>query len=183
MTNDEENEEGPVLTIKSAADAERYLNLLKASAARAQTWLLSQSAEPLALLSRMKFDAVGVHPVEGRPLNIVEQINQTWTYAVAIAAAKQLMLLHPEAGGYLLAPGAHAKTPLDVMSIVPGLVGAETFAAVKPSNNRKLAKDLAKLQSRPERFRYIFFMSPSYPSTSRVPKLEKFGIEVWSVTL
>jgi hypothetical protein len=29
------------------------------------------------LLRRMKFDPVGYHPIEGQPLNFVEQINQT----------------------------------------------------------------------------------------------------------
>jgi hypothetical protein len=33
----------------------------------------------------MKFEQVGFHPLEDRPLNIIEQINQTWTFAVAIA--------------------------------------------------------------------------------------------------
>jgi hypothetical protein len=161
MTNEQEKDDGPVLTIKTEADADRYLELVRA----------------------MKFEAVGVHPVEARALSLVEQINQTWTYGVAIAAARQLLRIHPEAEGFQLAPGANAKMPLDVMSITPGLIGAETFAAVKPSNNGKLAKDLLKLASRPERFRYVFFMSPGHPTTARVPKLEKFGIEVWSVTL
>jgi hypothetical protein len=43
-------------------------------------------------------------------LNLVEQINQTWTYLVALAAAKQLLTLHPEAGGYRLAPGRTRPT-------------------------------------------------------------------------
>ena len=38
----------------------------------------------------MKFETVGFHPVDGCALNVVEQINQTWTYTVALAATKQL---------------------------------------------------------------------------------------------
>jgi hypothetical protein len=74
----------------------------------------------------MKFEMVGTHPVDGHALNLVEQINQTWTYMVALAAARQLLVLHPEAGGYRLAPGAHAAAPLDIMREAEGLVGAET---------------------------------------------------------
>jgi hypothetical protein len=45
------------------------------------------------------------------------------------------------------------------MSEAPGLVGAETFAAVDPRNNKKLELDLQKLAARTEQHRYLFFMS------------------------
>src|SRR5271156_7229809 len=109
--------------------------LRRASAARAQSWIAAQSGDPLDLLRRMKFEPVGFHPIEDRPLNVVEQINQTWTYAVALSATRVLLELHPEAGGFKVAPGAHMALPLDIMSEEPGLVGAETFAAVHPRNN------------------------------------------------
>ena len=67
------------------------------------------------------------------------------------------------------------------MSEMPGLVGAETFAAVDPSNNRKLKKDLKQLIARTERHRYLFFMSPLFPGTKRLPRLEPDNIQVWSV--
>lgn len=89
-------------------------------------------------------------------VNLVEQINQTWTYLVALAVAKQLLELHPEANGYRLAPGAHASQALDIMSEADGLVGAETFAAVHPRNNDKLNNDLRKMAARTELNRYIF---------------------------
>jgi hypothetical protein len=82
-----------------------------------------------------------------------------------------------------LAPGAHAALALDVMS-EDGLVGAETFAAVKPNNNGKLAADLAKLAKHPEiPHCYVFFISPLFPSIQRQPQLEIDGVEVWSVHL
>ncbi|UZO94955.1 Hypothetical protein RMHFA_05626 (plasmid) [Roseomonas mucosa] len=112
---------------------------------------------------------------------LVEQLNQTWTFAVALAAARQLLALHPEAGGYRLAPGAHASIPLDIMSEADGLVGAETFAAVDPANNRKLAGDLAKMAARPELHRYVFFMSPRFPGEQRLTRFERDGVQVWSV--
>ena len=103
-----------------------------ASARRVRDWVATQSDDPLDLLRRMKFDPVGYHPIEDRSLNFIEQINQTRTFAVALAAARQLLALHPDVGGFRLAPGAHASIPLDIMSEAEGQVGAETFAAVTP---------------------------------------------------
>ena len=71
--------------------------------------------------------------------------------------------------------------PLDIMSEKPGLIGAETFAAVDPANNRKLSKDLAKLDGRMETYRYVFFMSPLFPGNERISRFERDGIQVWSV--
>ncbi|HEY5409199.1 MAG TPA: hypothetical protein VIJ94_00605 [Caulobacteraceae bacterium] len=172
---------GRYLEVRTIGDVERHLDAIRASAARAHKWIAAQSGDSLDLLRRMKFDLVGFHPIEDRPLNVIEQINQTWTYAVALSAARVLLELHPEAGGFKVAPGAHMSLPLDIMSEKAGLVGAETFAAVNPRNNQKLAKDLAKLANRPETHRYVFFMSPRYPGDKRQPVLERSGIQVWSV--
>lgn len=169
------------LVIRSPAEADALIETVRLSAARAQSWISQQTGDPLDLLRRMKFEPVGFHPLEDRELNIIEQINQTWTFAVAITAARQLLSLHPEAGGFRLAPGAHAALELDIMSEVPGYLGAETFAAVHPRNNGKLAADITKLSARSERFRYVFFMSPLYPGNVRRPQLERNGVEVWSV--
>ena len=89
--------------------------------------------------------------------------------------------MHPEACGYVLAPGAHAAIALDIMSEAPGLVGAETFAAVDPRNNNKLDMDLRKLAARTEHHRCVFFMSPGFPGFKRLPHWERNGIQVWSV--
>ncbi len=129
----------------------------------------------------MKFETRGFHPIHGHALNIVEQINQTWSYTVALVAARHLLELHPAAQGYRLAPGAHKAMDLDIMSEAAGLVGAETFAAVDPGNNQKLNKDLKKLAGRHEQHRYVFFMSPNFPGTRRIKEFECDGVEVWSV--
>lgn len=107
-------------TIRCIDDADRLMALIRGSASRVHDWVAAQTGDPLEMLRRMRFDPVGFHPVEDRPLNLVEQINQTWTYAVAVAAARQLLLLHPEAGGFHLAPGAYMARELDIMSQAPG---------------------------------------------------------------
>jgi hypothetical protein len=167
--------------IQNDDDADRLIQTIRASAQRAHDWIATQSGDPLDMLKRMKFEPAGFHPVEDRALNVVEQINQTWTYFVAASAAKQLLKLHPDVGGFHLAPGAHASLELDIMSAEPGTVGAETFAAVDPRNNRKLYLDLQKMAARAERHRYVFFMSPLYPEAGRQAKLERDGVEVWSL--
>ena len=171
------------LIITSAADVDRGLDLIRASAAQAKAWLVAHEGEPLDLLRQMKFQAVGVHPVEERPLNLIEQVNQTWTYMVALEAARRLLDLHPEAGGFRVAPGAHMSIPLDIMSLNTGLVGAETFAATRPGSNNKRNKDLGKLAGRPELHRYIFFSAPGFDDTARRPELERAGVQVWSVAV
>lgn len=67
------------------------------------------------------------------------------------------------------------------MSHVEGLVGAETFAAVDPRNNKKLASDLDKLAERTEQYRYVFFMSPMFPKSERQTAFERSGVMVWSI--
>jgi hypothetical protein len=158
------------------------MDKIRTAASSVRSWIADQDGDdPLDILRRMKFEPVGFHPIHGHVLNIVEQINQTWTYCVALAAARQLLLLHPDVGGFRLAPGAHACQALDIMSVAEGCVGAETFAAVTPRNNGKLAADLKKLAMRPERHRYVFFMSPRYPGNERLPAFEQNGVQVWSV--
>ena len=169
------------LTVRTLEEADKLMAQVRESAARAHEWIKSQ-ADPLEMLRAMKFQPVGRHPIEtDRRLNFIEQVNQTWTFAVAIAAARQLLALHPDAGGFKLAPGAHASLPLDIMSEKDRLVGAETFAAVTPRNNGKLATDLKKLSNRHETHRYVFFAAPNFPGNKRRKELEEkfehFGIQ------
>lgn len=159
------------------------LSHLHASAQHTRDWIVANSDDPLLLLRALKFEEVGLHPVENRPLNVIEQLNQTFTYAVAFAAASQLFNLHPDLAGLKIAPGAHMALPLDIMSIEEGLIGAETFAAVDYRNNRKLTRDLDVMALRNEQHRYVFFASPTFPTTERQIKLERHGVQVWSVEI
>jgi hypothetical protein len=169
------------MRVGNIGDIDRYMDQVRDAAAKTQKWMAAPNGDSLHLLRRMKFEAGGVHPIFGHPLNVIEQINQTWTFVVALCAARHLLQRHPEAGGFVLAPGAHATIDLDIMSEKPGLVGAETFAAVDPANNDKLKLDLRKLAARPERHRYLFFMSPRFPGFKRLPQFERDRTEVWCV--
>jgi hypothetical protein len=167
------------LIVRTTEDAELLIAKVREAAAYAREWIFEQTGDPLDLLRQVKFDPVGFHPISHGPLNFIEQVNQTWTFLAALAATRQLLALHPDAGGFRLAPGAEAFQQLDVMSEKEGLVGAETFAAVSPHNNDKLKKDLAKLARRSEKHRYVFFLSPRSPGNKLLS--ESDGIQVWSV--
>lgn len=171
---------GP-LRVSSVAEADALMDKIRATAASVQDWIAEQSRDPLDMLRRMKFDFVGFHPIEGHALNVLEQINQTWSYCVALAAARQLLLLHADAGGFNPAPGAHACQALDIMKVVDGFLGAETLAAVTPRNNGKLDADLLKLSTRHEKHRYVFFMSHLFQGNKRLFQFEQPDVQVWSV--
>ena len=172
------------IIVKSHSDIHKALQRIEESAERANLALAILPSTPLRALESIKFKPIGSHPLCDRPLNFIEQVNQTFTYLVAVRAARLLMQWHDDAGGFILRPGAHApKNTLDIESIKPGLVGAETFAAVCPENNSKLSKDLEKLASRAEKSRYVFFMSPAFPTTVRLRHKERNGVKVYSIGL
>lgn len=172
-----------ILTITSHADLQQYLDTIE-SATETAVAALATATSPREALRRMKFEQIGRHPIEkDRPLNLIEQINQTFTYLVALKATEWLLDQHPDAGGFRLAPGATMALPFDIMSVEPDVVDAETFAATHPGSNRKLAKDLAKLSASSARFRYAFFYAPNFRA-GRVDKLEAVtGVEVHCVDI
>lgn len=171
-----------IIGIGSQTDLDQHLAAVRDATARAVTAIAAVRTSEEAL-KKIKFEALGFHPITGHALNFIEQVNQTFTYLVALHATAWLLDRHPDAGGFRLAPGASAKLPLDIMSVVPGLVGAETFAAVHPKNNDKLTRDIQKLRLFPHRYRYAFFYSPGF-TPGRIERLEVAdGIEVHCVEI
>ena len=107
---------------------------------------------------------------------------QTWTYLVSLKALPFLFERHPEAGGFRLNLGTEGGT--DIESLVPDVVAAEAFAAVYPSNNGKLAKDLKKLARACPAVpaKYVFFHAPGFPlGRQSALELVDGSIEVWCV--
>jgi len=133
--------------------------------------------EGLELLRRLKFTRFGHDPVTGAPINLIEQVNQTFTVLVALRAAAWLFGVHPDCGGI------HARfataAGFDLESCEPKLFAAEVFAATHPRSNGKLKKDIERLASKADVFgrRYVFFNSPGFQSGRR-PELEMPGKDV-----
>lgn len=172
------------IIVQSVAEIEPLVDRVRAAAARtvqAITRLTAAEPDVLEVLRQMKFAMIAWHPLDDQPLNLIEQINQTWTYLVTLRALPFLFARHPEAGGFQLNLGT-ASGP-DIVSLVPNVVAAEVFAAVHPMNNGKIMKDLRKLaQDCPSASaRYVFFAAPGYKH-ERHTKLERIpGIEVWGI--
>ena len=122
--------------------------------------VLLTTGHPLEVFAKLKFDMSGYHPTADRPLNLIEQINQTFTYFASIRAARWLLKHHPSAAPFKLNLGTVGGTDIESLD---GSVAAETFASVDPKNNSKLEKDIAKVASTSAKYKYVFYICPSHP--------------------
>ena len=170
-----------VRAIRTVDDVEELAVAVTQSAERALAQLEKRAAskQGLQALWSMKFSPIGCDPLNAEmPLNLIEQINQTFTYLASAKAAKQLLALHPGLAPFAVNLGTSPGSDIESAC---GSLAAEVFAAVNTSNNRKLVKDRAKVSRTNARFKYVFFMYPGY-DPGRQPKSEREpGVEVWSV--
>src|SRR5579863_5322615 len=102
------------LIVSGAQEIDHYLATIQQSSAKAATALTALTNNPDHLFWQIKFLPRGRHPIEDRQLNLVEQINQTWTFIAALEAARILLQNHPTRT-FSLSPGAHAALRFDVM--------------------------------------------------------------------
>src|SRR5213080_1850163 len=49
---------------------------------------------PIEAFTRLKFEQLGFHPIEDRSLNIIEQLNQTFSYFASLRAARWIIENH-----------------------------------------------------------------------------------------
>ncbi|MEA2165120.1 MAG: hypothetical protein QOK37_3247 [Thermoanaerobaculia bacterium] len=150
------------------------------SATVAATTLASlvQNHSPLTLLSKAKFETIGSDPLANHPLNLIEQINQTFTYLASFEAVRYLLRHHSKHGPFHLNLG-NVKGP-DIYSS-DGHVVAEVFAAVKPSNNRKLEKDVKKLSVVSAQYRYVFYSCASERAGEVAPLVDCPDVRIISL--
>jgi len=171
-----------IRTVISASELDAIVTAAAASAVEALSQLrqVGSEQEALKVLWDMKVGSIGRDPLNSdAPLNLIEQINQTFTYIASARAASKLFELHPNAAPFTLNLGT--STGSDIESKKDGNIAAEVFAAVSTSNNKKLAKDIAKVKGVAAQFRYVFFMCPGI-GPGRQEHLEKqAGVQVWSV--
>lgn len=152
-------------TITSVREAQELEQRIRASAATTCEALhtLLQGDRSLDTLRAMKFRPIGVDPLDTeRSLNVIEQLNQTFTYLASVRGVEYLLRKHPEHAPYRLNLGT-SQGP-DIAS-VDGRIVAETFAAVSARNNRKHQSDLERLRNHPSPHRYLFYYSErSHPA-------------------
>jgi hypothetical protein len=73
-------EENTYLIVQTVEDTDRLMAKVWEAAESAQKWIGTQTGDPLDMIRRIKFESVGFHPIDHRSLNLIEQINQTWTF-------------------------------------------------------------------------------------------------------
>ena len=164
------------LSVRAAAD--RTLSALRD--------LISSKNDGLEVLQFLKFKEIGRHPTEDRHINLIEQVNQSFTYLVSLEAARWLLIRHPQLQTHGLRLNLGTARGIDLESVEAGFLAAEAFAATRPSSNDKLRKDIARLQDKALNVahRYVFFSCPSFDFTQRQCKYETVpGIEVWSIPI
>ncbi len=128
------------------------------------------------LFSKMKFGGIGFDPLDSkRELNIVEQINQSFTYLASFYALEVLFTEYPELAPFRLnlgtAPGSDIESECSELA-------AEVFAAVAPTSNQKLEKDINKVLETDAKLKFVSFMCPNF-ELGRQLKLERNNVIVW----
>lgn len=168
-------------TFSSNEEVDGFLAAITRSADAALVSLAKlQGSQGLRALWELKFLQVGCDPLASEaPLNLIEQLNQTFTYVATARAVKILLRLHPKLAPYTVNLGTAAG--FDIESTTGDRLAAEVFAAVNTSNNRKLAKDLARMSECRAQLRYVFFMCPGYAEGRRAEMEGVSGVQVWSV--
>jgi hypothetical protein len=173
----------PSLEIRSSQELDQLVRSVRSAADRTVRTIrdiLDSESDSLQVLRLMKFSEIGHHPVDDRRLNIIEQVNQTFTYLVTLEAARWLLEHHP---GLALKINLGTNPGFDLESIEPGFVAAEAFAATHPRSNDKLRKDVTRLAEKaPDvKYRYVFLSCPGI-TCGRQTELETVpGVEIWSV--
>jgi len=174
----------PSIEVTTVKDLNALVLSIRSSAqrtVRALKDILATESDSLHVLRLMKFSGVGHHPTEDRTLNIIEQINQTFTYLASAEAARWILKQHPEVTGLRLNLGTHRG--FDLESLKQPLVVAEVFAATHPHSNDKVRKDVTRLveQAPGIPHRYVFFSCPKFKTLSRQNAFERNGVQVWSL--
>lgn len=165
------------VTIGSESEAADLARRLETSALRTVTALQElemRKGAAMELLALLKFEPVGCDPLDSnRPLNLIEQLNQTFTYKASFDAAAHLIQVHPQQAPLVLNLGT---SPGNDIESKDGRLVAEVFASVDPGNNRKLEKDIERLVPLEAPLKYVFYLSPT--SGGRPDSFETRGVRI-----
>ena len=151
------------ILLNSKEQVEEYIELIRHSANEAQIRLMEilEREDDIGFLERIKFDQIGFDPLDAnRDLNLIEQVNQTFTYLASLRAAKVLFMNHEDLCSLKLNLGTSAGSDLESDD---GEIVAEVFAATRTGSNDKLNKDIARVKGVSARHKYVFFMCPGIP--------------------
>jgi hypothetical protein len=157
-----------ISTTAEIEDLERAIVSSAEATSNAVRRMLAE-ATGIQFLAQLKFQKTGRDPISERPLNFIEQVNQTFTYLASCDALRYLFAHHPERAPFIVHLGTAAGP--DIVSLDGALV-AEVFAATRPDSNGKLRKDVQRLRARSAvAVRYLFYSCPG-ESGLRVSNLD-----------
>lgn len=108
---------------------------------------LAADNDAMSFLYECKFHENGFDPLDhSKPLNFVEQLNQTFTYLASFKGAEYIFSMHVDVKSLTLNLGTSKGS--DIETADGGGVVAEFFASVDPTNNSKLRKDIKRISSK-----------------------------------
>lgn len=168
------------ITLTNTEDILKYREIIRKSAEKSKYKLSSvlNQFSGVECLETIKFNQIGFDPLDPeRNLNLVEQINQTFTYLASLKAVEYLFKTHKYITSYRLNLGTRKGS--DIVSL-DGHLAAEVFAATHPRSNNKLEKDITKVKSTTARLKYVFFSCPDIPEGPYSHKNEK-GVVIRSL--
>ena len=141
---------------------------------------LASGKDAMTFLFECKFNQCGFNPLDSSiKLNLIEQLNQTFTYLASFKGAEYIFLHHKKAKSLTLNLGTASGT--DIETDEDGGVVAEVFASVKPSNNQKLKNDINRISLVDAKHRYVFFISPNVPAGIHNSIWNKSNVKVISL--
>jgi hypothetical protein len=144
---------------------DRNLDLLNQSAASTIDnieRIFNNTKSPIEKIQLLKFNQVGCDPLDiNFKLNLIEQLNQTFTYMASFLAANYIFSEHPELKGDTITLNLGTQGGSDIESSDRSIVG-EVFATTYIRNNDKLNKDIIKVKAVEHvKHRYVFFIAPA----------------------
>ena len=130
------------------------------------------------LFSKMKFGGIGFDPLDSkRELNIVEQVSQSFTYLSSFYALEILFTEYPKLAPFRLNLGTASGSDIESEC---GELAAEVFAAMAPTNNQQLRKDINKVLETNAKLKFVFFICPNF-ELGRRPQFERDDVIIWAL--
>lgn len=148
-----------IIKISNVDEAENLMNEIyeSSSITRNEILKLATKTTGVDFLHELKFLKSGKDPLENRPLNFIEQLNQTFTYMTSLIAVKYLIEKYPQYTPYTLNLGT--ASGYDITSNNQEIV-AETFAVTNAKSNDKIKKDVIRMSTVHDAIlRFVFYYS------------------------
>ena len=166
----------------SRKETKHWIDKLETSAEVSMLSIANLAADndAMSFLYECKFHENGFDPLDStKPLNFVEQLNQTFTYLASFKGAEFIFSKHIDVKSLTLNLGT--SKGFDIEGSEGDTVTAEVFASVNPDNNSKLLRDIFRVATAKTKFKYVFFMATYHPFYEKT--FEHKGVVVNVVSL